>query len=72
MYTIHTPKGTIHVKENVDPNYPGVWIEIDGEVIAVIDYDSEQDHLALRVWDHKKPDDDYIYKQTISPKEEEE
>ena len=45
-----TPAGEIKVVENPDSDYPGVWIQINGQDLVLVDYDEEEDTHFVRVW----------------------
>lgn len=64
--TIPTPKGNIEVIASTDPAYPGIYVEINGKQVALIDYDSANDVFAARLWNEN--DEDYDYKQEYKPK----
>jgi hypothetical protein len=47
-----TPKGTLKVTAYDDPNYPGFMLYLDGQQVAVFEYNSGKDALELHVWMH--------------------
>lgn len=61
--TIQTPKGDIEVIPATDPIYPGVYVEISGVQVALIEFDRIDNQHAVRVWDGVQ--EDYVYKQVI-------
>jgi hypothetical protein len=63
---VPTPKGNIEVIQSTDPAYPGVYIEIEGKQVALIDYDCANDEFAARVWNGN--DEDYEFRQIYKPK----
>ncbi|WP_456363694.1 hypothetical protein [Priestia aryabhattai] len=62
--SVLTPVGEITVKENPDPEYPGVWIQVNGQELVLVDYSAEEKTHFVRVWTKKRDDegDDYIAK----------
>lgn len=74
-HTIDTPKGSIKVEGFPDGDYPGVYISVNGVQLVLVEFDKDEDKHAIRVWSHKDPDNDWVYKQevpNVSPKQEEE
>lgn len=65
---IDTPKGLIkaHV---VEGEYPGIWISIgdDENKLVLVEYDNSIQNFAIRVWDHRYSEDDFVYKQVVNP-----
>lgn len=63
--TINTPKGPIEVIASTDPAYPGIYVEINGVQVALIDYDSADEKHKVRVWNGE--DEDYVFVQEFLP-----
>ena len=66
MYKVDTPIGVIETKGSTDPSNPGIWISVNGEDLVLVEYDAAEEKHAVRVWNHKQPDGDSVYKQVIS------
>lgn len=66
---IKTPKGIISIHPSSDPNYPGVYIDINGVQVALIEWDDTAQKHAVRVWDGKE--EDFVFKQEYDLKETE-
>lgn len=62
---VETPIGTIEVAQSGDKSYPGVWVTVNGEALVLVEFDPSVNKHVIRVWDHKDPDNDYEYKQTV-------
>lgn len=62
---VPTPEGTITVQKATDPNYPGLVVSINGTDLAVIEYDESIGKHVIRVWDHREPDGEPDYVQTL-------
>lgn len=62
---VNTPIGTISATLSGDPEYPGVWVEVNGHELVLVEYDESVKRHVVRVWDHQTPNDDIVYKQTI-------
>lgn len=60
MSKLETPVGTIEIKPASDEDYPGFWIEIEGEGMILIEYNPDIQGIRALVWDPIKPDDDPI------------
>ena len=64
--SIPTPIGTIKAIGNSSSNFPSIWIEVDGEPVAHVEYDLSVGKHVIRVYDYNDPEsEDYIYKQTL-------
>lgn len=61
MEKIKTPIGEIEAKIFVDPDYPGIWIRVNGEDLVLVEYDQVKKKHVIRVWDDKNPDDECEY-----------
>lgn len=63
---VNSPKGIIKAHA-VEDEYPGIWISIgnDENKLVLVEYDASIENFAIRVWDHKQPEDDFIYKQIV-------
>lgn len=66
---ISTRLGNIIAIPSTDPLYPGIFIEVNGRQVALIEYDGHNEQHILRVWDYKDSDGDYIYKQVLIEEE---
>lgn len=62
---VKTKIGNISVIEATDPTYPGVYIEVNGVQLVLVEYDNGEGKHVVRVWNHKEADNDYEYKQVI-------
>lgn len=65
-----TPLGSIVAIPSTDPRYPGIFIEVNGKQVALIEYDGDAEEHVVRVWDYNDSDGDYIYKQHLNDEEE--
>jgi hypothetical protein len=68
---VETPLGFIEVKVSPagEVDYPGIWINIGDEGLVLVEYDSDLQKHVIRVWDHKDPDNDPVYRQVIEEEE---
>ena len=55
--SVKTPVGEITVVENPDPNYPGVWVRVNGQDLILVDYDKELNSHFARIWTKKRDDE---------------
>lgn len=62
---VETPIGEITVDKASDPNYPGVYVSVNGVALVLVEYEAGSMQHVVRVWNHKDPDNDYEYKQEI-------
>ena len=62
---IPTRLGNIVAIPSTEPLYPGIFIEVNGKQVALIEYDGSNEQHVIRVWDYKDSDGDYIYKQIL-------
>lgn len=62
---VETPIGKIEAQPASDPNYPGIYVSVNGTQLVLIEYDSLNEQDAVRVWNHNDPDSDPEYTQTI-------
>lgn len=61
--------GEIVATENIDNEYPGIWVSIGGEKLVLVDIEEETGKASIRVWDNQEPDEDYVYSQEFFLKE---
>lgn len=66
---INTPKGAIKAHAVESDEYPGIWISIGGDEnkLVLVEYDTSIQDFAIRVWDHRHSEEDYVYKQVLNP-----
>lgn len=69
--SVTTPKGEINVFKASDPNYPGVYVEINGVQLALVEYDESKKKHAVRIWSADDDEGDPEYTQMIGEKEHE-
>ena len=54
---IQTPVGEMTVVKNPDPDYPGVWVKVNGRDLVLVEYDKEADKHFARIWTKKRDED---------------
>lgn len=64
---IGMPSGLVEMYEATDPDYPGVWIDINGEQAALVEHDHLSGKPTVRVWNGE--DEDYIFRQEYEAEE---
>lgn len=63
ILNVETDGGIISAQPSSDPEYPGIYLSVDGKEVALLEYSSLSEMKSLKVWDAKKPDDDFVYNQ---------
>lgn len=63
--SVDTPIGKIEAAVVNDPNYPGVWISINGVQLVLAEYELPTGKHRIRVWNNQNPDDVSEYSQVI-------
>lgn len=48
--SIDTPGGKLTARTSIDSDYPGIWIELNGEGLAVVEFDKDKGEMFARVW----------------------
>lgn len=66
--TVQTPLGTIRATPATDPDNPGIYIEVCGQSLVLVEYDDLNQQESIKVWDHNAPFDDPDYTQAIKEK----
>lgn len=56
-FSIKTPVGEISAIESPDPNYPGIWISVNGQELVLVDYDVMKNTHFARVWTKKRDEE---------------
>lgn len=47
---VSTKYGEIQATASTDPDYPGIFIEMNGEQLALVEYSSSDNRVFLRTW----------------------
>lgn len=63
ILNVETDGGIISAQPSSDPDFPGIYLSIDGKEVALLEYSSLSAMKSLKVWDVKKDDDDFAYSQ---------
>lgn len=63
ILNVETDVGIISAQPSSDPDFPGIYLSVDGEEVALLEYSSLSKMKSLKVWDAKNPDDDFVYNQ---------
>ena len=58
-----TPKGDITVIQKADEEYTGLVISINGQEVAMVEYNPHDDHHAIYVWGDNDPDGECVHKE---------
>lgn len=62
---INTPDGVIKAHLSTNPDYPGLYVSVNNVSLVSVEYDTANEHHAVRVWPHKDPDNDPDYHQSL-------
>lgn len=62
---VETPLGLIEVEKASDPDYPGVYVSINGVSLVLVEYDATRKEHIIRVWDQDEPETEPHYNQAI-------
>lgn len=61
---VETPAATLKAIDAGYPNdpdsYPGIWIEIDGEGLVLVEFHPDAQKVRVCVWNKDEPDSDPI------------
>lgn len=63
ILNVETDGGIISAQPSSDPEFPGIYLSVDGKEVALLEYSSLSEMNSLKVWDAKNPDDDFVYNQ---------
>lgn len=59
-FTVDTPNGKIEVFSSTNPDYPGIYVDINGVQRVLIDHLSDTKETKIRVWEDEE-DPSYVY-----------
>ncbi|WP_164684855.1 hypothetical protein [Brevibacillus reuszeri] len=59
---IKTEKGRIEIKKSNEADYPGFWIEVNGEGLVHVEYDSSNECHVIRTYSFGKEEPVYTQK----------
>lgn len=59
LMEIKTPSAVIKATAATDPEYPGIFIDIDDKQAVLVEFDSSRNKHVVRVWNHEE--EDYIF-----------
>lgn len=62
--SVKTKHGSIAARINNDDEYPGIWIDVDGEGLILVEFVEELGRTRALVWHPDEPEDDF--RQTIN------
>ena len=61
---VETPAATLKAVDtgyrNDPEQYPGIWIEVDGEGMVLVEFNPDTQNIRVCVWDKDDPDNDPI------------
>ena len=66
--SIRTPKGVIAARLIDSDEYPGIRLDLNGDTVAVVEFDSLKEEIQIRTYDaiSDEPKYLYLYKQNLN------
>jgi hypothetical protein len=60
---VNTPKGKIKAYLSTDPNYPGIYIDINDEGAALIEFQDNTQQHVIHIWrqSNEEPDERIVW-----------
>lgn len=63
--TVKTQHGEIKAVSKHQEDYPGLWLEVNGRTIGLIEFDESLNNHVVRIWNAEDNDADAEYTQII-------